>query len=150
MNRTVFITIGAIAILVVVGGVMFFSTKSNDPAVPQDGNGIVDSSGTDTPRIPVINMEDIDEDGISNDEEKSLGLNDKEYDTDRDGLSDSTELRITNTDPKLKDTDGDGLTDGQEYLLFNSDPTNIDSDGDSYSDGTEVENGYSPIGPGRL
>lgn len=47
------------------------------------------------------------------------------------------------------DTDNDGLTDDRE-AEFGTDPDNPDSDGDGYLDGVEVENGYNPLGEGRL
>jgi hypothetical protein len=59
---------------------------------------------------------DVDRDGISNDEEKKLGLNAKEFDTDGDALSDSDEMSAWKTDPKNVDTDGDGVRDGVEVV----------------------------------
>ncbi len=47
------------------------------------------------------------------------------------------------------DTDGDGLDDAQESL-YRTDPRRADTDGDGHTDGDEVENGYDPLGPGRL
>jgi hypothetical protein len=48
-----------------------------------------------------------------------------------------------------QDTDDDGLTDELE-TLFGTDPANPDTDGDGYKDGEEVENGYNPLGEGKL
>ncbi len=47
------------------------------------------------------------------------------------------------------DTDGDGLDDQLEEAL-GTDKRNPDSDGDGFSDAVEIENGYSPLGQGRL
>lgn len=47
------------------------------------------------------------------------------------------------------DSDGDGLTDEQE-LALGTDPHNPDTDGDGYPDGVEVENGFNPLGEGKL
>lgn len=47
------------------------------------------------------------------------------------------------------DADHDGLTNTLERV-YGSDPARSDTDGDGYDDGAEVENGYSPIGTGRL
>lgn len=47
------------------------------------------------------------------------------------------------------DQDEDGLTGAQEKF-WGSDPENPDTDHDGYLDGAEVDNGYSPTGPGRL
>lgn len=59
-------------------------------------------------------------------------------DTDGDGLLDTDERTIYNTDPTNKDTDGDGLMDGDEVKQYRTDPTNKDTDGDRLIDGDEV------------
>jgi len=48
------------------------------------------------------------------------------------------------------DSDGDGLTNDEENNIWATDPNNSDTDGDGYLDGEEVENGYDPLGPGKL
>ncbi len=75
------------------------------------------------PAIP----NDIDGDGLSNEEEEALGTN-----------------------PKDADTDGDGLSDREEVKIYHTEALEWDTDGDSYSDGEEVAAGYDPLGPGRL
>ena len=70
-------------------------------------------------------------------------------DSDEDGLED-TEERELGTDPNNWDTDNDELSDGAEILSWNTDPLNKDTDGDSYLDGVEVRSGYSPTGPGKI
>lgn len=47
------------------------------------------------------------------------------------------------------DTDNDGLVDFLEKF-YSTDPSNPDSDGDGFQDGEEVQNEYSPLGPGKL
>jgi protein-disulfide isomerase len=47
------------------------------------------------------------------------------------------------------DTDGDGLSDAQEKT-YGTDPNDSDSDDDGYLDGAEVDNGYNPMGEGKL
>ncbi|MDO8668893.1 MAG: hypothetical protein Q7K65_01190 [Candidatus Buchananbacteria bacterium] len=59
---------------------------------------------------------DSDNDGLSDEEEKQLGTNPNNFDTDGDGLIDRVEVRIYNTDPLKKDTDGDGYNDGDEVV----------------------------------
>jgi len=66
-----------------------------------------------------------------------------EKDSDNDGLSDKEE-RLLGTDPYNFDTDGDGLTDYAEVRIYKTDPLNPDTDGDGYSDGDEVINGFDP------
>ncbi len=70
-------------------------------------------------------------------------------DSDHDGLTDEEE-RALGTDPLNPDTDGDGLTDYDEVKVFGTDPLNPDTDGDGYKDGDEVAHGYNPKGPGKL
>jgi hypothetical protein len=70
-------------------------------------------------------------------------------DTDQDGLSDAQEFD-EGTNPRLVDSDNDGLSDWEEVAIFGTNPLNIDSDGDTYIDGEEVQNGYDPLGPGKL
>ncbi|MBI2050506.1 MAG: hypothetical protein HYT31_01735 [Parcubacteria group bacterium] len=70
-------------------------------------------------------------------------------DTDQDGLSDAQEFG-NGTNPRLVDSDSDGLSDWEEIAIFGTDPLNRDSDADSYADGEEVQNGYNPLGQGKL
>jgi hypothetical protein len=57
-------------------------------------------------------------------------------DTDGDGLTDSEEHYVYESDPDDRDTDEDGLMDGTEVDL-GTDPTDADSDDDKIQDGTE-------------
>lgn len=68
-------------------------------------------------------------------------------DSDRDGLSDEQEVSL-GTDPTRSDSDGDGLSDGEEINTVGSDPLLSDSDGDGLSDGDEVQGGLDPSDPG--
>jgi len=65
-------------------------------------------------QIVIVVNSDADGDGLSNDQEQTLGTNPLCYDTDDDGLSDGDEVNIYATNPLLRDTDGDGVSDGQE------------------------------------
>jgi outer membrane protein OmpA-like peptidoglycan-associated protein len=85
---------------------------------------------------PVDN--DPDRDGLTNDEEKQLGTDPNNPDTDGDGLNDGDEVHLYHTDPLKYDTDGDGLSDGDEVLKYHTDPLKYDTDGDGLSDGDEV------------
>ncbi len=111
---------------------------------------------------------DSDSDGLSDLEEKKLGTDPNDPDTDHDGLSDSVE--VASGDPKAfepgketspldADTDDDGISDGDEVLgtgpLAGKAPTNPlakDSDGDGLRDGVEagvskgIPNGKSASG----
>jgi hypothetical protein len=44
-----------------------------------------------------------------------------------------------------KDSDGDGITDTDERVLFNTDPLRADTDGDGFTDGAEIIRGFNPL-----
>ncbi len=69
-------------------------------------------------------------------------------DADGDGLTAEQEATL-GTDPNKADTDGDGLTDGEEALTYKTNPLKADTDDDGYPDGAEVKSGYNPLGPGK-
>jgi outer membrane protein OmpA-like peptidoglycan-associated protein len=81
---------------------------------------------------------DDDKDGLTNCEEKLLGTDPNNPDTDGDGLSDGDEVMKYKTNPLKADTDGDGLNDGDEVMKYKTDPNKADTDGDGLSDGDEV------------
>ncbi|HFU3704363.1 TPA: LPXTG cell wall anchor domain-containing protein, partial [Streptococcus suis] len=60
-------------------------------------------------------------------------------DDDNDGITDEVE-KTNGTDPKVPNTDGDGITDGQEKT-DGTDPKNPDTDGDGVTDGQEKTDG---------
>jgi len=93
-----------------------------------DGDGFLDgvevrnhSDPTDGGSVPSSAIQDLDGDGLSNREEKSIG-----------------------SDPQLVDTDFDGLKDNEEVEEYFTNPTSVDSDGDSFWDGEEVKAGTDP------
>ncbi len=106
---------------------------------------------------------DVDNDGLSDYQEITLGLDPRLSDTDDDGLSDAEEVRL-GTSPTRKDTDGDGLTDAKEVAgwLFTygfyadgspketmvyPDPFMPDSDFDGLTDLMESIYGFNPRVP---
>jgi len=64
-------------------------------------------------------------------------------DTDGDGLTDEEELTL-GTSINNTDSDQDGLFDYEEVRIYQTDPLNSDTDGDGYSDGIEINSGYNP------
>jgi hypothetical protein len=118
----------------------------NNGNINKNTNAVVTNQNINIPIKPV----DTDGDGLSDEDEATLGTNPNLLDTDGDGLTDQAEAIRYKTDPKLEDTDGDGLNDQQEVITYKTDPRNTDSDGDGYSDGQEVSNGYNPMGEGKL
>jgi len=82
--------------------------------------------------------DDDDSDGLTNGEERQLGTDPRNPDTDGDGLKDGEEVKRYRTNPLKADTDGDGLGDGEEVRTYMADPLNPDTDGDGLNDGDEA------------
>lgn len=82
---------------------------------------------------------DPDNDGLTNNEEKQLGTDPHNADTDGDGLSDGDEVNKYRTAPLKADSDGDGLKDGEEATKYKTDPNKADTDGDGLNDGDEIK-----------
>ena len=96
----------------------------NATVADSDGNGIKDG------------VDDVDADGLSNQEEAAAKTELAVNDTEGDGLLDGRERDI-GTDPLTTDTDGDGLTDAAEVDV-KADPLDPDTDGDGTLDGDET------------
>ncbi len=100
--------------------------------------------------MPLIRDYDSDKDGLSDyDEAYFYYTNYNDKDTDGDKITDGDEIK-NNLSPLHKnkklieiDTDGDGLNDFFE-IAMKTDLKNTDSDEDSYSDGDEFKNNYDP------
>jgi hypothetical protein len=89
--------------------------------------------------------DDIDGDGVLNDDEVALGIDPTDPDSDDDGLDDGEEVSL-GTDPSDPDSDGDGIDDGDE-IDDGTDPTDPDSDDDGLDDGEEQDLGTDPNDP---
>ncbi|OGU27939.1 MAG: hypothetical protein A2057_01310 [Ignavibacteria bacterium GWA2_35_9] len=83
--------------------------------------------------------DDKDQDGLFRKEEKQLGTDPLNPDTDSDGLSDGEEVNTHKTNPLNPDSDNDGLNDGMEITQSKTNPTNPDTDGDGLDDGEEFQ-----------
>ncbi len=88
---------------------------------------------------------DCDRDGLTDEEEKSIGTDPCNADTDGDGLSDFEEVRTIGTSPIRSDTDGDGLSDRDELKVYATDPRDPDSDADGIVDGEEIQRRTDPL-----
>lgn len=86
---------------------------------------------------------DIDNDGLSWEDEILLGSSVTNSDSDGDGILDKDEL-LLGLDPTNRDSDFDSISDFDE-LNGGTDPTKSDSDGDYFSDSYELEHGSDPL-----
>jgi len=102
-----------------------FFTKTDPTMADSDENGVSDGD------------EDLDDDGLINFEELSIGTHPLYPDTDGDSLMDGDEVNLYYTNPLVTDTDSDGLTDDDEILLFDTNPLIPDTDGNGILDGNE-------------
>ncbi len=66
-------------------------------------------------------------------------------DRDGDGLSDSEEEMLYQTDPDNADSDGDGLSDYLEVIDHGTNPRARDSDDDGFDDAFELSVGADPL-----
>lgn len=81
---------------------------------------------------------DRDDDGLKKCDEKKIGTNIKNPDTDADGLSDGNEVNLYLSNPLIKDSDGDSVLDFEEVQIYKTSPINTDTDKDGLDDGTEI------------
>ena len=89
-------------------------------------------------------VDDTDDDGLTDDVEKSLGIDPRDNDTDDDGLSDYSEFNEFFSDPTNQDSDKDTLFDGLEAATFNTSPLFADTDGDQLRDDYEINVNRNP------
>ena len=82
-------------------------------------------------------LNDSDCDGLTDDEERVLGTNPYNPDSDGDGLTDYQEVRIYFTNPLNPDTDGDGVSDYLEVMVYFTNPLIPDSDSTNNSNGNK-------------
>ncbi|TVZ09508.1 CHU domain-containing protein [Cellulophaga sp. RHA_52] len=115
-----------------------------------------DPAGNSNTGIVTISV-DTDGDGLTNNEENTLGTDPNNPDTDGDGTSDGQEVTdgtnplddcdsIGGTPLDTSDCDNDGLTNAEEATI-GTDPFNPDSDNDGLLDGDEVTLGTDPNNP---
>jgi len=129
----------------------FLDTDSDNDTVPDSIEGTVDTDADGIPDFRDFNSTgsaalDTDNDGLTNLTELTVTNTDpNDPDTDKDGLTDGAEVNAAGTDPNNPDSDNDGLSDGIEVITENTDPNNPDTDGGGTNDGTEVANGTDPV-----
>lgn len=115
----------------------------------------------------VFGNADYDGDGLTNAQERLMGTDENNPDTDGDGLPDGYEVKGSRnvpkgftqeyidalpdtdyrTDPKKGDTDGDSLSDKDELVIHKTNPTSDDTDADGLRDGEELARKTNPLDP---
>lgn len=84
---------------------------------------------TEALTITVTDPEDLDCDGLTNDEEIELGTDPNNPDSDGDGINDGDEV-AAGTNPNSDDTDSDGVLDGVDQCPLDGDMGfGVDADG---------------------
>ncbi|MEN0063144.1 MAG: hypothetical protein AAGA48_13395 [Myxococcota bacterium] len=111
-------------------------------------DGAFDPAAAVLPSFDCDFTDDLDGDGLTDEEEEDLGSDPLDPDTDNDGLTDGDEVNEYDTDLLDPDTDDDGLTDGDEVNEHDTDPLDPDTDDDGLNDGDEVnEHDTDPLDP---
>lgn len=140
-------------IIIIGGGYLGLKFMANKNAAPAQESAAQESVQTPaiTPEVvapevvpPAVNQE------INNQAGQAVQpVITPPVDSDLDGLTDEEEATL-GTSSDNPDTDGDGLTDREEARVYGTDPLKADTDGDGYADGQEVKNGFNPKGAGKL
>lgn len=95
----------------------------------------------------ILGVADYDNDGLTNTQEKSIGSDPRNPDTDGDGLLDGAEVNTHHSDPLKQDTDEDNLSDFDEVMKYTTSPINPDTDADGLKDGEEIARKTDPKNP---
>jgi hypothetical protein len=136
--------LGLLLVLCMLGGGYLFNLQSQSKvqaaqttdastAVALSTEGTAQAAATANALTAIAEGDD-DGDGLSNQQERNLGTNPEDRDTDNDALSDGEEVNEHNTDPNNPDTDDDNLFDGQEVNTYRTNPRIPDTDGDGIRD----------------
>lgn len=162
MKKIIIVVVAIVLVAIMAAGVYYFilnkpktpseETVENTNTVVNQNVNVNVNNNINTVEAEPVDENDLDDDfdGLSNAQERELGTNPFEADSDNDALFDQDEVEIYGTDPLDSDTDNDELSDHDEIIVWRTDPLDPDSDGDGYQDGVEVNNGYNPLGDGLL
>lgn len=134
-----------IILLLVIGTVIWYASKGTAKPIPEVAAPVTTTATNPTAPVVESTIDKKIETAVNNTIEAMSKI-----DADFDNLSDADEINTYRTNQNNADTDGDGLLDGDEVKLFHTDPLKRDTDGDGFPDAEEVQNGYNPLGPGRL
>lgn len=131
---------------------VFAGTPPLQGGVDQDGDGLPDNeeqrgwvvfvqlvNGTIVSRDVTSDptKADSDSDGLSDFDERAIGIDPRSADTDGDQVADADEWNEWYSDPTAQDSDGDSLSDSLE-IFFKTSMVLADTDGDQISDDEEI------------
>jgi outer membrane protein OmpA-like peptidoglycan-associated protein len=116
-----------------------------DAALTVPAGAYADRAGNPGAAAVLQFVNDLDDDGLSDAQERARGTDPRKADSDGDGVPDGREVEL-GSDPLDTDSDDDGVLDGAE-VEAGLDPTKADSDGDGVPDGVELANGLDPKNP---
>ena len=145
--KVLFLIIIACVIIIVIGGLVGLAWWRSQPK-PESTNG----NQNNNQAVNNNNLSNVVEENINKTPVVIPNVNTTVIgpaDSDRDGLTDEEEATL-GTNPQVADTDGDGLSDFAEVHIYHSNPLLADSDKNGTSDGDEVSAGENPAGSGRL
>lgn len=140
LDKKYFVLGGLILVLVLIGGGFYVFGKVAKNNLVQNGQKTEEENKQE---------QDVNENNNNNNDITGQPVNAAAVDTDQDGISDEEE-RSLGMDPNNIDSDGDGLFDREEIRVYGTGPLNPDTDGDGHADGIEVRNGFNPKGAGKL
>lgn len=135
-GKIILFVAGAAIIVAIAGFISYYVLSARESVVP----AIVTQEPTEQTTTPAEENPVIEQPVV---EEPVV------VDTDKDGLTDEEEETL-GTSPRSSDTDRDELYDYEEVQVYHTNPLSKDSDDDGYEDGVEIAGGYDPNGPGKL
>ncbi|MEM3396399.1 MAG: hypothetical protein QXD64_03605, partial [Thermoplasmata archaeon] len=114
---------------------------TNNPLVPNTNykiEGVFTKNGwtVNSGRIPMVYVQDTDNDGLPDAEE--LTPWEVRADIDGNGVIGNIEKWKTTSDPGLVHTDSDGVSDGEEKIRYKTDPGTSDTDWDGVSEPSDI------------
>ncbi len=148
-KKKIFILAGLAVGLLAIGGGGFLVFYSYSRSIEEDkAEKIIAPVQTEIEEKAEIESENQKEDTTSASKPPEVSP-DLTLDSDNDGLTDEEE-RALGMNINSVDSDSDGLFDRIEVKVYKTDPLNSDTDGDGFLDGEEVKDGYNPKGEGKL
>lgn len=104
----------------------------------KEGNLLLLLDNLESFEVEIDDLDDFDNDGLSNELERIYETDPFLNDTDFDGILDGDEVFLYQTIPNDSDSDSDYLCDSIELFKYRTNPMKKDTDGDKIDDGIEI------------